>query len=167
MASSSLPIVRSIADLRAAAARARGAGKSVGLIPTMGALHEGHLSLVRAGKGQCGFAIATLFVNPRQFAPHEDFERYPRDEAGDAAMLAGAGCDLLYAPPREAMYPPGFSTSVSVSEIAALLEGEMRPHFFGGVATVVAKLLLQSGADAAFFGKLSAIAGGQTDGARS
>lgn len=149
----SLPIVRTVADLRATIAKARAAGRGIGLVPTMGALHEGHLSLVRTAKARCGFAVATLFVNPKQFAPGEDFERYPRDEAGDSALLAGAGCDLLYAPARDAVYPPGFATSVSVGEISAPLEGEMRPHFFGGVATVVAKLLLQAGPDAAFFGE--------------
>lgn len=148
-----LPIVRSVDELRAATARARAAGASIGFAPTMGALHEGHLSLIRTAKARCGFALASLFVNPRQFAPHEDFERYPRDEAGDAALLASAGCDLLYAPVREDMYPAGFSTSISVGGVSAPMEGEMRPHFFGGVATVVAKLLLQSGADAAFFGE--------------
>jgi len=119
----------------------------------MGALHEGHLSLVRAAKERCDRAVATLFVNPRQFAPHEDFERYPRDEAGDSALLAGAGCDLLYAPDRLVMYPEGFSTNVIVSDVSTPLEGEFRPHFFGGVATVVAKLLLQALPDAAFFGE--------------
>lgn len=148
-----LPIVRSVDELRAATARARAAGAYIGFAPTMGALHEGHLSLIRTAKARCGFALASLFVNPRQFAPHEDFERYPRDEAGDAALLASAGCDLLYAPAREDMYPAGFSTSISVGGVSAPMEGEMRPHFFGGVATVVAKLLLQSGADAAFFGE--------------
>jgi pantoate--beta-alanine ligase len=96
---------------------------------------------------------ATLFVNPKQFAPHEDFDRYPRNEVEDAALLATAGCDLLYAPAHEAMYPPGFATSVSVAEVSAPLEGEMRPHFFAGVTTVVSKLLLQSLPDAAFFGE--------------
>ena len=153
MADTALPIVRTVTELRAAVARARKASAGVGLVPTMGALHEGHLSLVRAAKARCGFAVATLFVNPRQFAPNEDFERYPRDEGGDAALLAGAGCDLLFAPERAAMYPPGFSTSVAVADVSAPLEGEMRPHFFGGVATVVAKLLLQAGPDAAFFGE--------------
>jgi pantoate--beta-alanine ligase len=119
----------------------------------MGALHEGHLSLVRAAKEKCDRVITTLFVNPRQFAPHEDFERYPRDEAGDSAMLAGAGCDLLFAPERAVMYPEGFATNVIVSDVSTPLEGEFRPHFFGGVATVVAKLLLQSLPDAAYFGE--------------
>jgi len=119
----------------------------------MGALHEGHLSLVRAAKTACDRVVASLFVNPKQFAPHEDFDRYPRDEAGDSAMLAAAGCDLLFAPERAAMYPDGFATSVAVAGVSAPLEGEFRPHFFGGVATVVAKLLLQCLPDAAFFGE--------------
>ncbi len=151
--SAPLPIARSVADLRAAIATERKGGRAIGLVPTMGALHEGHLSLVRAAKQRCGFVVATLFVNPKQFAPHEDFERYPRDEAGDAALLAGAGCDLLYAPERSVMYPEGFSTSVVVSSVSTMLEGQMRPHFFGGVATVVTKLLLQALPDKAFLGE--------------
>jgi pantoate--beta-alanine ligase len=148
-----LPVVRTVADLRDALAKPRAGGTAIGLIPTMGALHEGHLSLVRAAKAHGAFAVASLFVNPRQFAPGEDLERYPRDEAGDSALLAAAGCDLLYAPAHAEVYPAGFSTSVSVGEVAAPLEGEMRPHFFGGVATMVAKLLLQAAPDAAFFGE--------------
>ena len=150
---SPLPVVRTVADLRAAIAAARRGGKTIGLVPTMGALHEGHLSLVRAAKQRCSHVVATLFVNPKQFAPHEDFERYPRDEAGDANMLASAGCDLLYAPARSVMYPDGFATSVLVSSVSTMLEGQMRPHFFGGVATVVTKLLLQALPDSAFFGE--------------
>jgi pantoate--beta-alanine ligase len=153
MAASSLPIARSVAALRETIAQWRRTGQSVGFVPTMGALHEGHLSLVRTAKEQCDHVIASLFVNPRQFAPHEDFERYPRDEAGDAALLASAGCDLLYAPERSAMYPEGFATNVIVSDVSTPLEGEFRPHFFGGVATVVAKLLLQALPDKAFFGE--------------
>mgnify|MGYP000897810319 CR=1 FL=1 len=148
-----LPIVRTVAELRIAMAGERAAGRKIGLVPTMGALHEGHLSLVRAAKQRCDRAVATLFVNPKQFAPHEDFDRYPRDEAGDAKLLADAGCDLLYAPDRAAMYPDGFATSVLVSSVSTMLEGQMRPHFFGGVATVVTKLLLQALPDAAFFGE--------------
>lgn len=153
MADSALPVVRDVPALRKAVALWRQAGLTVGLVPTMGALHEGHLSLVRAAKARCDRVIASLFVNPKQFAPHEDFERYPRREAGDAAMLADAGCDLLYAPERPAMYPEGFATNVFVTNVSTPLEGEFRPHFFGGVATVVAKLLVQSLPDAAFFGE--------------
>jgi len=153
MASASPPIVRDVAALRAQVAGWRAQGLRVGLIPTMGALHEGHLSLVRTAKERCDRAVTTLFVNPKQFAPNEDFDRYPRDEVGDAAMLASAGCDLLYAPERSVMYPDGFATSVIVANVSTPLEGEFRPHFFGGVATVVTKLLLQAQADAAFFGE--------------
>lgn len=153
MTSPALPAVRDVPPLRTAVNAWRAQGLSVGLVPTMGALHEGHLSLVRAAKARCDRVAASLFVNPRQFAPHEDFERYPRDEASDAAMLAGAGCDLLYAPDRAAVYPDGFSTNVIVTSVATMLEGEFRPHFFGGVATVVAKLLLQCLPDHAFFGE--------------
>lgn len=153
MGADTLPIVRDIASLRAAVKDWRNASLSVGLVPTMGALHEGHLSLVRIAKQRCDRAVASLFVNPRQFAPHEDFARYPRDEAGDAELLANVGCDLLFAPDRAAMYPDGFSTNVIVSDVSTPLEGEMRPHFFGGVATVVTKLLLQCLPDAAFFGE--------------
>jgi pantoate--beta-alanine ligase len=151
--SAPLPIARTVADLRAAIAAQRKLGRTIGLAPTMGALHEGHLSLVRAAKQRCGFVAATLFVNPKQFAPHEDFDRYPRDEAADAKLLAGAGCDLLYAPERSVMYPDGFATAVTVADVSAPLEGEFRPHFFSGVATVVTKLLLQALPDAAFFGE--------------
>jgi pantoate--beta-alanine ligase len=153
MTAASLPIVRDVAGLRAAVAAWRASGARVALVPTMGALHEGHLSLVRAAKTKCDWVIASLFVNPRQFAPHEDFERYPRDEAGDAKMLADAGCDLLFAPERSVMYPDGFATNVIVTNVSTPLEGQMRPHFFGGVATVVTKLLVQALPDAAYFGE--------------
>ena len=148
-----LPIVRTIAGLRAAVAGWRAAGLTVGLVPTMGALHAGHLSLVGLAKTHADRCVASLFVNPRQFAAHEDLDRYPRDEAGDAAKLAAAGCDLLFAPPHAEVYPPGFATSVTVDGISAPLEGVIRPHFFGGVATVVAKLLLQCLPDVAVFGE--------------
>jgi pantoate--beta-alanine ligase len=151
--SDSLPAARDVPALRAAVAGWRGQGLSIGLVPTMGALHEGHLSLVRAAKARCDRVAASLFVNPKQFAPHEDFERYPRDEAGDSNLLAAAGCDLLFAPERPVMYPDGFATSVIVANVSTPLEGEFRPHFFGGVATVVTKLLLQCLPDAAFFGE--------------
>jgi pantoate--beta-alanine ligase len=139
--------------LRAAINKWRSSNERIGLVPTMGALHEGHLSLVRTAKARGGKVVATLFVNPRQFAPHEDFERYPRDEAKDAALLADAGCDLLFAPERSVMYPEGFATNVIVTNVSTPLEGQMRPHFFGGVATVVTKLLVQALPDAAFFGE--------------
>lgn len=148
-----LPIVRDVAGLRSKIAGLRRGGKTLGLVPTMGALHEGHLSLIRTAKQRCDKVVASLFVNPRQFGPHEDLDRYPRDEAGDAKLLAAAGCDLLFAPERSEMYPEGFATNVIVTSVSTPLEGQMRPHFFGGVATVVTKLLLQVLADAAFFGE--------------
>jgi pantoate--beta-alanine ligase len=119
----------------------------------MGALHEGHLSLIRLARSRADRVVASLFVNPSQFAPHEDFAAYPRDEARDAVLLAEAGCDLLYAPPVEAIYPSGFATTVSVSGLTASLEGETRPGHFEGVATVVAKLLIQATPDLAVFGE--------------
>jgi len=149
----SLPIVRTVADLRINVAAWKRAGLRVGLVPTMGALHAGHLSLVTLIKLRCDKCVASLFVNPRQFAAHEDLDRYPRDEAGDAALLQSVGCDLLFAPTTDVMYPPGFATAVTVSGMSAPLEGEKRPQFFGGVATVVSKLLLQSLPDAAAFGE--------------
>lgn len=136
-----------------AVARWRSEGLSVGMIPTMGALHAGHLSLVDLARSKAHRSIASIFVNPKQFAAGEDFDRYPRDEAADAEKLAAAGCDLLYAPTPDAMYPPGHATSVAVSGITAALEGQSRPHFFGGVATVVTKLLLQCLPDVAAFGE--------------
>ena len=129
------------------------AGERVALVPTMGALHRGHLALVERGRTLCPRVVASLFVNPTQFGPNEDFSRYPRDEAGDAAMLAGVGCDLLYAPGVAEMYPDGFATSVNPGPIARRQCGPFRPGHFAGVATVVSKLLLQSRADVALFGE--------------
>ncbi len=148
-----LPVVRTVPDLRAAIAAWRAQGLTVGMVPTMGALHEGHLSLVRLVKREADRCVASLFVNPKQFAAHEDLDKYPRDEAGDAAKLAGAGCDLLWAPATAVMYPPDFATSVTVSGVSEGLETAIRPHFFGGVATVVTKLLLQALPDVAAFGE--------------
>jgi pantoate--beta-alanine ligase len=123
------------------------------LVPTMGALHEGHLSLVRLARGQSDRVCATIFVNPKQFGPREDFARYPRDEAADLAKLAGENTDLLFAPSTEEMYPSGSTTAVSVRGLGDMLEGETRPGFFAGVATVVTKLLIQAGPDVAVFGE--------------
>ncbi|HEV2549083.1 MAG TPA: pantoate--beta-alanine ligase [Stellaceae bacterium] len=148
-----LPVVRSVAALRHEVSRWRNAGKTVALVPTMGALHAGHLALVERGRALSDRVIASLFVNPAQFAPHEDFARYPRDEASDAAKLAAARTDLLYAPPLEEIYPPGFATIVDVGAIAAGQDGHFRPGHFRGVATVVAKLLLQARPDIACFGE--------------
>ena len=148
-----LPVVRTVPELRARVRAWRASGERVGLVPTMGALHEGHLSLVRRAKESAGRAIATLFVNPTQFAPGEDFEAYPRDEGRDAELLASVGCDLLYAPTVEVMYPQGFATTVTVPGVSAELEGAARPTHFAGVATIVSKLLIQAEADVAVFGE--------------
>ncbi len=149
----SLPTARTVPDLRACVAAWRAAGERVALVPTMGALHAGHASLVTLARSRADRVIASVFVNPKQFAPGEDFDRYPRGEAADAALLAGVGCDLLYAPSPEAMYPQGFATTVSVGGVSSVLEGEARPTHFDGVATVVAKLLLQALPDVAIFGE--------------
>jgi len=148
-----LPTVRTKADLRARVAAWRAAGERVALVPTMGALHEGHLSLVGIGRRNADHVVASLFVNPTQFSPAEDFEAYPRNEARDAELLAEAGCELLYAPGADEMYPLGFSTSVTVAHVSEGMEGAARPHHFGGVATVVTKLLTQAAPDVAVFGE--------------
>jgi len=148
-----LPIVRTVAELRARIRDWRAKGERVGLVPTMGALHEGHLSLVRRARQDAERAVATVFVNPTQFAPGEDFEAYPRNEARDAELLASAGCDLLYAPTVDQIYPEGFSTTVTVKGVSEPLEGVARPTHFAGVATVVTKLLLQALPDVAVFGE--------------
>lgn len=128
-------------------------GASVALVPTMGALHEGHLSLVRLARAQADRVVASLFVNPAQFGPNEDLDAYPRDERHDVALLAGAGCDVLYAPDIAQIYPAGFATMITVSGVADPLEGALRPGHFAGVATVVGKLLIQAAPDIAVFGE--------------
>ncbi|OYW30245.1 MAG: pantoate--beta-alanine ligase [Caulobacter sp. 12-67-6] len=153
MPQASPTIVRTVAELRAQVGAWKAAGDPVALIPTMGALHEGHLTLVKLGQTRARRTVASVFVNPRQFAPHEDFDAYPRGEAADAEKLASAGCDLMFAPSAAEMYAPGFSTAISVSGVSEPLEGAARPQFFGGVATVVAKLLIQCQADYAVFGE--------------
>ena len=153
MADGGIAVVRTIAELRAAVARWRGEQRRVALVPTMGAIHRGHLALVAAARGDCERIVASLFVNPKQFAPGEDFAAYPRDEAADITAFATSGVDLVFAPPADAMYPPGFATRVTVAGIGDELEGADRPGHFAGVATVVAKLLLQALPDAAYFGE--------------
>lgn len=145
--------VRTVEDLRARIAWWRRQGETIGLVPTMGALHEGHLSLVERAAAYTTRTCVSLFVNPTQFGPNEDFDRYPRDEAGDAAKLAAAGAALLYAPNVAEMYPPGSLTRVTVPGLGDTLEGSFRPGFFTGVATVVAKLLIQAMPDVAVFGE--------------
>lgn len=149
----SVPILRKVAALREAVAGWREEGLRVGVVPTMGALHEGHLSLVRAALDKTDRVIVTLFVNPKQFNSAADLAAYPRTENEDAAKLAPLGAHLLYCPDGDEMYPAGFATTVSVVGVSEGLCGAHRPGHFDGVATVVSKLLLQTGADAAFFGE--------------
>ena len=146
-------ILDSVAGLRGAVAAWRAAGLTVALVPTMGALHEGHMALVRAARAHGGRTVVSLFVNPTQFAPDEDFALYPRDPADDLAKLAEAGVEAAFMPPTDAIYPPGFATSVHVDGVTAGLESATRPQFFAGVATVVTKLLLQCLPDVALFGE--------------
>lgn len=153
MSAQSPRVVTDVAALRAAVAGFRRAGERVALVPTMGALHDGHIALVEAGHRMAERIVVTIFINPRQFSANEDLARYPRDLDGDLAKLALAGTDLVFAPGIETMYPRGFSTQVTVGGVSDGLCGAMRPHFFGGVATVVAKLFLQAGADFAMFGE--------------
>lgn len=147
------PILRRLADLRKKHATWIRAGEVVGVVPTMGALHAGHLSLVEAAKAACDRVIVTIFVNPKQFNSAEDLAKYPRTEEADAKKLAPYGVDAIYVPDPDQIYPDGYATSVSVEGITDVLEGTFRPGHFDGVATVVAKLFLQTGAHKAFFGE--------------
>ena len=149
-------VVRTIAEARQACARFRAAGKSLGLVPTMGALHAGHLSLVRAAKESCDAVAVSIFVNPTQFGPKEDFASYPRVFEQDCQTLQAAGVDVVFAPSVEEMYPPGASTFVEVEGLSDRLDGASRPGHFRGVATVVAKLFHIFAPDVAFFGQKDA-----------
>ncbi len=148
------PVVTTIAEVTARVASARAERKSVGLVPTMGALHEGHLTLIRRAKAECGLVAVSIFVNPTQFAPGTDFEKYPRDLDGDATKAVGAGADLIFAPAVDEMYPPGDSTFVEVTgQLVDCLCGPFRPGHFRGVTTVCARLFNIVGADRAYFGE--------------
>ena len=149
----SIITVRRVSELRALVAGWRRADETIGLVPTMGALHDGHLALIRQAQADCRRCIATLFVNPTQFGANEDLAAYPRDEAADRTKLAALGVDALFAPTVDEMYAPDASTTVSVAGLTEHLCGPFRPGHFAGVATVVAKLLLQSLPDAAYFGE--------------
>ncbi|MBC7102552.1 MAG: pantoate--beta-alanine ligase [Parvibaculum sp.] len=151
-ASYKIPVARSAADLREAVAAWRKEGLSVALVPTMGALHEGHLSLIDLARTKADRVVVSIFVNPTQFAPNEDFSAYPRTEAADAAKLEGQA-DLIFAPDAADMYPEGFSTTISLTGVTEPLEGTFRPTHFAGVATVVAKLILRAMPDIAIFGE--------------
>jgi len=148
-----LPILRSVAALRGEVAQWRREGLRISFVPTMGALHDGHLSLVAAGLREADRVVVSIFVNPTQFGPNEDFAAYPRTEAADVAKLEGAGAHAVYAPSVEEMYPAGASTTVTVAGVSEGLCGTFRPGHFAGVATVVAKLLNQAQPDVALFGE--------------
>jgi pantoate--beta-alanine ligase len=144
--------LQTVEAMHAASANARRAGKTIGFVPTMGALHEGHLSLVRAARERCEVVVASVFVNPTQFGPNEDFTKYPRTLDADSRQLTREKVDLLFAPATEEMYPPGATTFVEVAELSDRLDGKSRPGHFRGVATVVSKLFHIVQPDFAFFG---------------
>ncbi|TCT02653.1 pantoate--beta-alanine ligase [Aquabacter spiritensis] len=146
-------VAERVADLRSEVGRFHAAGEKVAIVPTMGALHAGHLALVREARARAERVVVSIFVNPTQFAPNEDFSRYPRTWDADMRLLADEGVDVVYAPARAEMYPDGFCTRLDVQGPAEGLESDFRPHFFSGVAIVVAKLFLQSEADFAMFGE--------------
>jgi pantoate--beta-alanine ligase len=153
-----MQVLRTIAEVRAALRTARAPeGKLVGLVPTMGALHRGHLSLVARAKSECGAVVASIFVNPLQFGPHEDFDRYPRQLARDCELFEAAGVDFVFAPSVAEMYPPGATTMVDPGAIGDRLDGAHRPGHFRGVATVVAKLFHAVQPDKAYFGQKDAV----------
>ena len=145
--------IRQLDLLREGIADLRGDGSRIALVPTMGALHAGHIALIEAARRPGTRVIASIFVNPKQFGPNEDLSRYPRKELADTRMLSEAGCDLLWMPPVEIMYPPGFATNVSVAGVSDGLDGASRPGHFDGVATVVTKLFNQVRPDVAYFGE--------------
>ncbi len=151
-----MKVLTTAAAMQAAAREARASGRTIGLVPTMGALHEGHLSLVRAARRDTAFVVVTLFVNPTQFGPHEDLDRYPRDLDADRRKLEAERADVLWAPAVEEVYPPGFQTYVRVEELETRLDGASRPGHFRGVATVVAKLFHVTHPDRAYFGQKDA-----------
>jgi pantoate--beta-alanine ligase len=151
-----MKVIRTVAELRAWSRQARQSGQSVGLVATLGALHEGHLSLVRAAKASCGAVAASIFVNPTQFGPNEDFALYPRTFEADCEMLETEGVDVVFAPTPEEMYPAGAATFVEVGGLSDRLDGQSRPGHFRGVATIVAKLFIAAEPDRAFFGQKDA-----------
>jgi pantoate--beta-alanine ligase len=150
-------VVRTVTEIRAAVAEARSRGDGVGLVPTMGAFHEGHLSLIRRARAESGLVVVSLFVNPTQFGANEDLSAYPRDEARDAVLAREAGADILFAPAVAEVYPDGFATTIHVSGITEVMCGAVRgAQHFDGVATVVAKLFGMVAPDAAYFGQKDA-----------
>lgn len=151
-----MEILRTAAELRAWSRETRSGGKTIGLAPTMGALHAGHASLIRAAAGDCDAVAVSIFVNPTQFGPNEDFERYPRSFEADCALAATAGATAVFAPVVEELYPAGAATFVEVAGLSDRLDGKSRPGHFRGVSTVVAKLLIAAEPDRAYFGQKDA-----------
>jgi len=151
-----MEILRTVDELRQWARHGRHAGHAIGLVPTMGALHAGHASLIRAARGSCGLVAVSIFVNPTQFGPNEDYSRYPRSFEADCALAQAAGASVVFAPAVEELYPAGAATFVEVEGLSHRLDGASRPGHFRGVATVVAKLLIATEADRAFFGQKDA-----------
>ena len=146
-------ILRTVADIRALARGWKAAGQAIGVVPTMGALHDGHLSLARRARAECDRVITTIFVNPKQFNNPEDLKKYPRTEEADVALLSSVGVDVVFIPEPDQVYPEGFITTVSVGGVSEPLEGRMRPGHFDGVATVVTKLFGMTMADRGYFGQ--------------
>jgi pantoate--beta-alanine ligase len=151
-----MQVLSTVREMRAASRAVRNSGQSLGLVPTMGALHAGHIALVRAARAQCDVVAASIFVNPKQFGPNEDFSKYPRTFEKDCALLEAEGVALIFAPQPEEMYPAGASTFVEVEGVGDRLDGASRPGHFRGVATIVAKLFHIVGPDKAFFGQKDA-----------
>jgi pantoate--beta-alanine ligase len=151
-----MQVLSTVREMRAASRAVRNSGHSLGLVPTMGALHAGHIALVRAARAQCDVVAASIFVNPKQFGPNEDFSKYPRTFEKDCALLEAEGVALIFAPQPEEMYPTGASTFVEVEGVGDRLDGASRPGHFRGVATIVAKLFHIVGPDKAFFGQKDA-----------
>ncbi|HEX6494228.1 MAG TPA: pantoate--beta-alanine ligase [Acidobacteriaceae bacterium] len=151
-----MQVLSTVREMRAASRGGRKSGESLGLVPTMGALHAGHIALVRAARAQCESVAASIFVNPTQFGPNEDFAKYPRTFDQDCALLEAEGVALVFAPQPEEMYPPGANTFVEVAGVGARLDGTSRPGHFRGVATIVAKLFHVVAPDKAFFGQKDA-----------
>jgi pantoate--beta-alanine ligase len=149
----SLTVVETIAEVRQLVQSARAGGARIGLVPTMGALHAGHVSLIEAARRECDYVVVTIFVNPTQFGPHEDFQKYPRDLETDSRLCVQAGAAAIFHPPTSQVYPPGFTSFVEVAGLSDVLEGKFRPGHFRGVATVVLKLFQMVPADCAYFGQ--------------
>jgi len=151
-----MQIIRTVQELRRRARAARLETNAIGIVPTMGALHAGHASLIRAARKQCGCVVVSVFVNPTQFGPHEDYARYPRTFDADCALARAEGADIIFAPSVEELYPAGAATFVEVEGLSSRLDGQSRPGHFRGVTTVVSKLLIATEADRAFFGQKDA-----------